>query len=429
MRWMAAPTSIPIGVVLYRLLTANLPFKADTAIAMAQKQVKDPPTPLRQFRAELPSWCQDILDRALAKAPDERFQTADEFRAALGHAGAAIANVGSTTPVPTEPTGLSGMDVTVPPNVMITPVTGVRHVVPVSVDSVEHAPPVAVPPAAAVQQRRPPIGRASAQQLALPVAALVLIVALGIGVTWMRRQRGAALSTPPATQASVDPGVSPTSTAAVPPAPDVTLQPAAAPTPPPAAKPTSEAPRPSLVKPTRAADVSKPVAARPDATVASAPTAPPETLAVRASSPLLPPLVFKSVDLLMVDGRKTRDRDAALRLADGAVQVLDGETRLRHGALRQHHRDLLIRTPAIRNGSPRQAPSVRDRQGRDQQVQVVQRGSRLGDGAHEERVHHAEARFVVGQPDRVGVGVANGPEGHSRGREELSCSRSTSRTS
>ncbi len=43
----------------------------------------------------------------------------------------------------------------------------------------------------------------------------------------------------------------------------------------------------------------------------------------------MPPLVFKSVDLLMVDGRKTRDRDAALRLADGAVQVLDGETRLR----------------------------------------------------------------------------------------------------
>ena len=64
-------------------MTANLPFKADTAIAMAQKQIKDPPTPLRQFRAELPSWCQDILDRALAKAPDDRFQTAEEFRAAL----------------------------------------------------------------------------------------------------------------------------------------------------------------------------------------------------------------------------------------------------------------------------------------------------------------------------------------------------------
>jgi serine/threonine protein kinase len=318
-----------VGVVLFRLLTANLPFKADTAIAMAQKQVKDPPTPLRQFRAELPSGCQDILDRALAKAPDERFQTADEFRVALRHAGAPIANVGSTTAVPTEPNGLSGMDVTVPPNVMITPVTGVRHVVPVSVDSFEHAPPAAVPPAPAVQQRRPPIGRASAQQLALPVAALLLIVALGIGVTWMRRQRGAAVSAPPATPASVDAGVSPTGTPAVPPATDVTLQPAVPPTSPPAAKPTSEAPRPSVVKPTRARDASKPVAAKPDATVAGAPTAPAETLAVRASSPLLPPLVFKSVDLLMVDGRKTHDRDAALRLADGAVQVLDGETRLR----------------------------------------------------------------------------------------------------
>ena len=37
-----------VGVVIYRLLSGNLPFSADTAIAMAHKQLKDPPTPLRQ---------------------------------------------------------------------------------------------------------------------------------------------------------------------------------------------------------------------------------------------------------------------------------------------------------------------------------------------------------------------------------------------
>lgn len=72
-----------VGVILFRLLTSHLPFKADTADAMVQKQIKDPPTPLRQFRAELPVWCEQILDRALAKPPEARYQTAEEFRSAL----------------------------------------------------------------------------------------------------------------------------------------------------------------------------------------------------------------------------------------------------------------------------------------------------------------------------------------------------------
>ena len=52
----------------------SLPFQADTAIAMAHKQVKDPPTPLRQYRAELPDWCETVLGRALAKSPADRFR-------------------------------------------------------------------------------------------------------------------------------------------------------------------------------------------------------------------------------------------------------------------------------------------------------------------------------------------------------------------
>ena len=86
-----------MGVVFYRLLTAHLPFKADSGIAMVQKQINDPPTPVRQFRAELPPMCQEILTRALAKAPEHRFQTAEEFRAALAVlSGLGSADVTST---------------------------------------------------------------------------------------------------------------------------------------------------------------------------------------------------------------------------------------------------------------------------------------------------------------------------------------------
>ena len=75
-----------VGVVFYRLLTGALPFHADSAIAMVQKQISDAPTPLGVHREGLPDWCEPILQRALAKSPADRFQTAEEFRDTLGKA-------------------------------------------------------------------------------------------------------------------------------------------------------------------------------------------------------------------------------------------------------------------------------------------------------------------------------------------------------
>jgi serine/threonine protein kinase len=72
-----------MGVVLYRLTTSKLPFKGETPFALAQSQVNDPPTPVRTAREGLPGWLEEVLARALAKAPVERFQTALEFRDAL----------------------------------------------------------------------------------------------------------------------------------------------------------------------------------------------------------------------------------------------------------------------------------------------------------------------------------------------------------
>jgi hypothetical protein len=118
-----------IGVVLFRLLTGSLPFKADTAVAMIQKQIKDAPTPLRQFRAELPVWCEQILDRALAKPPENRYQTAAEFRGALA-VSVAIAPVGEVSEVLAGPASAAAHsrtvvnddpEMTVPPDSMLTP--------------------------------------------------------------------------------------------------------------------------------------------------------------------------------------------------------------------------------------------------------------------------------------------------------------------
>ena len=58
-----------MGVVLFRLLTSELPFKAESGIAMVQRQLHDVPTPIRQVRSELPDACDEILVRALRRWP------------------------------------------------------------------------------------------------------------------------------------------------------------------------------------------------------------------------------------------------------------------------------------------------------------------------------------------------------------------------
>jgi hypothetical protein len=107
-----------VGVVFYRLLTAKLPFKAETAVAMIHSQLNDQPTPARQLRPDLPEWLDATLMRALAKRPADRFQTADEFRAALHDVAPLSDDV--TMATPSAPMA-RGIGATPPPAVAATP--------------------------------------------------------------------------------------------------------------------------------------------------------------------------------------------------------------------------------------------------------------------------------------------------------------------
>ena len=69
-----------VGVVLYEMLTGTVPFKADTAVAIAYKHVREAPKPPSQIVAGIPTELDAVVLKALAKNPDNRYQSAEEMR-------------------------------------------------------------------------------------------------------------------------------------------------------------------------------------------------------------------------------------------------------------------------------------------------------------------------------------------------------------
>lgn len=76
--------------VFYYLLTGEKPFPGENSMATMQRVIAHEPVPPTQFNSSLPAAFDGLLLKALAKNPNERFQTADEFIAeidAIGHGG------------------------------------------------------------------------------------------------------------------------------------------------------------------------------------------------------------------------------------------------------------------------------------------------------------------------------------------------------
>ena len=72
-----------IGIVLYEMLTATVPFEADSAVTIALKQVSEAPLPPSRLNPEVSRELEAVVLCALQKDPAARFADADEFIAAL----------------------------------------------------------------------------------------------------------------------------------------------------------------------------------------------------------------------------------------------------------------------------------------------------------------------------------------------------------
>jgi len=68
-----------LGVMLFQLLTGQLPFKGDSMATLMFMIANEPHPGLLAVRPDLPAALEGIIDRALQKDPDTRYQTGAEM--------------------------------------------------------------------------------------------------------------------------------------------------------------------------------------------------------------------------------------------------------------------------------------------------------------------------------------------------------------
>ncbi|HJQ71136.1 MAG TPA: bifunctional serine/threonine-protein kinase/formylglycine-generating enzyme family protein [Blastocatellia bacterium] len=91
-----------LGIILYEMLTGQVPFQASTPVGVVLKHANEPPRPPRELRDNIPVTVQDVILRALKKLPEERqesaIQLAQEFEIALYQGGVELKQLGTKTP-------------------------------------------------------------------------------------------------------------------------------------------------------------------------------------------------------------------------------------------------------------------------------------------------------------------------------------------
>ncbi|MEA3327966.1 MAG: serine/threonine-protein kinase [Chloroflexota bacterium] len=68
-----------LGIVLFEMLSEELPFKGDTTARLMKSHLMDPPPQLRTLRSELPEEIEPVIQRMLSKKPDERYPSMTEL--------------------------------------------------------------------------------------------------------------------------------------------------------------------------------------------------------------------------------------------------------------------------------------------------------------------------------------------------------------
>ncbi len=134
-----------MGIMLYELLTGEVPFKADTPMAVVIKHLTTPLPSPREVNPAVPLEVEAIIRKAAAKEPDDRFQSAGELAAAMDQALKGIALPQDAAPVKEMPTPQVAAPVSEQPPPQVK-----------AVEKVQPAPPEKAPEKGKARVERPP---------------------------------------------------------------------------------------------------------------------------------------------------------------------------------------------------------------------------------------------------------------------------------
>jgi len=308
-----------VGVVLYELVTGQVPFSGTTDYEIMTQHLEAPVPSLRPSAVDAPEWFDAILQRALAKRATDRFATAAEFRRALQMRGVAepamtikptrLATPGDVQrPVP-RPTrlaaGSAGVAFAAAPVRRLTKFAADRAV---SLRSLTWRQTVAAASLLAMMVVVPvAIGRVRSQNSGVGTSVAEQPGAL-TPVTNTATAPGQP--TPVATRPSPDP-ISEGGPRRTPPPPPVITPPVA---------PSDPTPRPGDSAPPPAPrDTSPPQEPAP-------PSASPGEPVPATTRRTLRPVQFEKIKVITTEGEKSREVDAVLRLEADRVVIKDADT-------------------------------------------------------------------------------------------------------
>ncbi|MGB7847052.1 MAG: serine/threonine-protein kinase [Candidatus Acidiferrum sp.] len=170
------------GVSLYEMLTGKLPFQGDSQYSLMTAHLNQVPAAPITLRSDLPAGLNEIIMMAIAKEPENRFQSVDAFRTALSSVQVSDLPVSNTTVTPTpKPSGATTLvDTPYTPRTPTTPAasrppapTPAPRLTP-AFPTVPQAPP---PTPKAAAPPSPAAGPSSSRGMWLAIGAM-----LGVGV-------------------------------------------------------------------------------------------------------------------------------------------------------------------------------------------------------------------------------------------------------
>lgn len=131
-----------LGVTLFEMVSGQPPFQADSAMTLMMMHVNDPVPDPRKLNPEVPEELITVINKALAKNPNDRYQTAAEMASALRNA---LGRIGSSTSVEMPAAGATMLEEV--PSMARNDATAFEEVPPASEGTVVESAPIPPVPA------------------------------------------------------------------------------------------------------------------------------------------------------------------------------------------------------------------------------------------------------------------------------------------